>query len=415
MTSLEARILPLHSIRHLAHQGQAGLVAIAISMVVALVLAATTLSGLSFLNAKRSVVTMQSLQTYYTAQAGIQEAIATRMVPGTNYLGLLGSPNAYYTRTGAVYSDPTNAKGIIGYYRFMVVGGDSARQSNGSYYNITDVNPSSGLPWLLETGTIPPSSPFIVISNGISCVTTTGKRLVATDQFVTGKDQTDPSCNPGYQKDEITLVARVHLLQSDANGNTLKDDIDHLRSYKDKSKLRLPASAFVPGYGWTDTNTDLDFNTIWGYKSSNDTKNPVQLTRVVFYNFLTDKIDVSTDINSPTPPDMGAVPKGDVIRLYFNGPIDYRSIDPGMSQTLATCKSTPGNCRIRVVDSGGAPYAGNTIIPLLPSSTQVILLPPLSNTLNAGTPYQIEVDASKLKSFKNETGTSNYVIKFTAQ
>jgi hypothetical protein len=384
-------------------------------MVVALVLAATTLSGLSYLNAKRAIVTMQSLQTYYSAQAGIQEAIATRMVPGDNYLGLAGSANAYYTRTGIIYRDPANNTGKIGYYRFIVVGGDSARKSDGNYYGVNDINSASKRPWLMETSAIPQDSPFMVISNGITCITSTGTKLVAEDKFDTTVP-TSPSCQPGYEKDEITLVARVRMLQTDANGNSLNDNLDHLRTYKDKSKLQLPANAFVPGYGWTNANTDLDFDTIWNYKSSNDNKNPVRLTHVMFYNFLDETIDADMNVTGTTTTIGGTVPKGDVIRLYFNGPIDYRSIDPGMDTSLSTCKADATKCRIRVVDSGsGTPYANNTIIPVLPGSTQVILLPPLSNTLPSGTPYQIEVDGSQLRSFKGQNGSSNYVVKFTTK
>jgi hypothetical protein len=406
--------------RHVACRGQGGLVAIAVSLVVALVLAATTLSGLSYLNAKRSVVTMQSLQTYYAAQAGIQEAIATRMMPGSNYLALAGSPNAYYTRTGKIYQDPSNTnKGVIAYYRFMVVGGDAARQANSNYYGAAATNSNTGTPWLLETDSIPTSSPFIIISNGITCVADTSTRLVVPDQFDTTVP-TSPACKSGYTKDELTLVARAWLQQPGPSGARPKDNIDHLRSYKDNTKLRLPSSAFVPGYGWTDTNTNINFDTVWNYTGSDDVKDPVRLTRVVFYNFTDNTIDVDVPVNGATTTIPGKVPSNDAIRLYFNGPIDYRSIDPTMDRALAGCKANTDTCRVRVVSnppmSGtNHAYTGNTTIPLFPGSTQVILLPPLTNTLPGGTPHDIEVDAKQMSNYMGAKGTINYKVNFTTE
>lgn len=403
-----------------AQPGQGGLVAIAISMVVALVLAATTISGLSYLNAKRSVVTMQSLQTYYAAQAGIQEAIAIRMVPNTNYLTLAGSANAFYTRTGKIYQNPSDtSKGVIGYYRFLVVGGDAARKADGSYYANGDTNVNSGLPWLLEADTIPTSSPFVIISNGITCVANTSEKLVVPDQFNTATP-TAPSCNPGYTKQELTLVARAFLQQPGPATARPMDKVDHLRTYRDKTKLRLPSSAFVPGYGWTDTNTDLNFDTIWNYSGSDDVKNPVRLTRVVFYNFTDNTIDANVPVAGSVTTIPGTIPSNDAIRLYFNGPIDYRTIDPTMDRSLAGCKASADTCRIRVVSnppmSGtNHAYSGNTTLPLFPGSTEVILIPPLVNTLPGGTPHDIEVDARQMASFTGVKGTIDYKVKFTTQ
>jgi hypothetical protein len=405
---------------HRAARGQGGLVAIAVSMVVALVLAATTISGLSYLNAKRSVVTMQSLQTYYAAQAGIQEAIATRMMPGSNYLALYGSPNAYYTRSGKIYQDPSNtAKGVVGYYRFVVVGGDAARQANGNYYNDGDTNPNTGTPWLLENDSIPTTSPFVVMSNGITCVKNASDGLVVADQFDTSTP-TSPTCKAGYTKQELTLVARARLQQPGPSGAKPKDQVDHTRTYKDKTKLRLPSPAFVPGYGWTDTNTDINFDTVWNYSGSDDAKDPVRLTKVVFYNFTDNTIDVDVNVNGANTTVPGKVPSNDAIRLYFNGPVDFRSIDPTMAPTMAGCKADTDTCRIRVVSnppmSGlNHAYTGNTIIPLFLGSTQVILLPPLTNTIPGGTPHDIEVDAKSMMNYTGAKGTINYKVNFTTQ
>ncbi|HEY9744766.1 MAG TPA: hypothetical protein V6C99_00955, partial [Oculatellaceae cyanobacterium] len=165
------------SIRHTnpTANGQGALVAIAVTMLIALVLGATSMTGLMQMNSKRTVVTRQSLQTYYVAQAGIQEALATRMVPRSNALNFMstmpGKAYPYYSASGLVYEDPVNRKKLIGVYRYLIVGGDPSKNGkdpNGNYYSSTDmtVGSSSPKPRLVTFQTSPPDSPFYVISNG---------------------------------------------------------------------------------------------------------------------------------------------------------------------------------------------------------------------------------------------------------
>jgi hypothetical protein len=415
-----------------AAPGQGGLVAIAVSMVVALVLAATTLSGLTYLNANRTVATKLNLQTYYAAQAGIQEALATRMLPRSNYMSLTSSSNAYYTSSGKVYQNPAELNkpestrtGLVAAYRYIVLGGDAAKDSSNNWYASGSTNTFTDIPWLLETDTIPTSSPFIIISHGITCKPLDKRAEVSADALILGSN---PSCKSNFEKDEIVVVARVAMNQPGADNARPADKVDRLKIYKPRKVgavtqpiFKLPSNAFVPGQGWTTTAPELNFHDIWTYTASNTATNPVRLSKVVFYNFTDNTIIRNVDITGSATTIAGTIPSNAAIRLYFNGPIDYRSIDPTNDRSLAGCKADADTCRIRVVSNPpmsptNHAYSGNTMIPLLPGSSQVILLPPLTNTLPGGTPHQIQVDASGIRGpINNATGSTDYTIDFTTQ
>lgn len=414
--------------------GQAGLIAVAVTILVALVIGSTTLSGMSMLSANRTVALKQSLQTYYAAQAGIQEAVASRMVPRSNYLNFnLTNNKEYYSRSGLVFKDPTQvvgtapATGVMAMYRYVVVGGDSARRSDGSYYSSTataDWKNAQDIPRLVANESMPVDSSFIVISNGLSCKSINGKSVVVPDQLVLSPT---PSCkNPSkYALDQITLVAQAKLAQEYSGSAKPMDKVDKLRYYKDPTKLRLPMGAFLPGYGWTGTNQTFDFQKVWAYSSTADTNeahNPLRLEKVVFYNFADNQIFHNQVVTSNVVTVGTKIPAKSVIRLFFSGPIDHRSISPTYNQQLSDCQGAGAStCRIRVMQgtdaggNGGVAYAGNTMIPLFPGGTQVILLPPLTGTITGGVRHTIRVDASRMTSYSGSTGPKDYRIVFTTQ
>ena len=423
----------------LSHQrfapGQGGLLAVAITILIALVIGASTLSGLSMLNATRSVVMKQTLQTYYAAQAGLQEAVATRMVPRSNYLNFdsAAAMPEFYSRSGLIYKDPTTVKsnsatGLMALYRYVVVGGDAARKADGNYYSSSpnaDLNPS-GIQRLIATETMPTDSSFVVISNGMSCISTSGSSLVATDQLQVSPT---PSCkDPSkYKLDEITLVAQVQLTgEYPSGGSKPLDKVTKLRGYKDHTKLRMPLNAFLPGYGWAGTNQDINFQTVWAYSAAgnnNANLNPLKLQRVVFYNFADGQIFADQAVNANQVTVATKIPAKSVIRLYFNGPFDYRSISPlADDRQLSGCQGAgASSCRLRVMQgtdingNNGVAYTGNTLIPLFPGGTQVIMLPPLTGTINGGVRHAIRVDASRMSGYSGTKGPNDYKIIFTTQ
>jgi hypothetical protein len=351
----------------------------------------------------------------------LQEALATRMLPRSNYYNFVAPvapASQYFTRSGRVYQDPVNQTGLVGLYRYIIVGGDAARKADGSYYANTDLNPFSGIPRIISNDSIPDNSPFLVISNGFSCKNSGGG--VAVDQL---NISAVPSCKAGFTLDEITLVARAKLMQEATVGVPVKDRIDQLRTFKNHTAIQLPSGAFVPGYGWRNAGSTIDFDQAWGYSGTAANLTPVALKRVVFYNFVDNTIYASVPItgaNTDVTPTFGTIPANAVIRLYFDGPVDYRSFATTFDRQLADCKTTnPTTCRVRVYSNPSGSntiYGGNTMIPLFPGSTQVILLPPLTGTLSGSTRQRIVLDTNQVRSFSNARGNINtYSILFDTQ
>lgn len=442
--------------------GQAGLMAIAVSIIIALVMAGSTLSNMSSMDAQRNLVDRRSLQAYYVAQAGLQEALATRMLPRSNYLNFVTPPNTpgpvtpYYNNSGLVFQNPANQTGLIGAYRYLIVGGDPSRKADGSYYGIPGGPPfaaggpdvTSGanpIPRLVTFNTNPPASPFIVLSNGITCVrdnNATGadqgvdKFIGSTANITSAKQLTldgnlAAQCQPGYSIQEVTLVAQVSLQQE----NGALDKVDSVRIYKDRSRLTLPANAFVPGQGWvTAANATVNFDNAWGSHSSAIGQDPVHPMRMVFFQFGTNKIYQSVDISGggsitiPNP-----VPADASMMLYFDGPIDYRSIS-GVAwnndatwyydKNLTGCKS--GNsysCMIRLYENITNPwfplYTGLRVVPILPYCTKVLLLAPLGGNLNTGgQSYHMDIGGQtqyQMNSFSFAPAANSATLTFTTQ
>lgn len=401
--------------------GQGGIITVAVVILLALVIGNSSLSELSRINATRTIVSKQSLQTFYAAQAGVQEAYANRILPRSNYYNFANLPTQYYTRSGRVYANPADtSQNLIGLYRYVVVGGDPARQSNGNFYPANNLN-TVGAPRLVSTDMYPPDSPFMVISNGLTCVKKNVKALVGTDQLIFG---VTPSCRDrvNYRLDEVTLVSEVSLAQEHAlNTVQPKDRVKQQKIYKDSSNIHLSSNAFVPGYGWTTPSQRLDFQTIWADQTNTINNHALKLERVVFYNFADNTIYRDVQVNNRALTVVpGSIPSNAVIRLYFNGPFDYKTLSRTQNDTnLTNCKGAQANdCNIRVMQnvrangSGGTVYDSNTMIPLLPNSSQVILLPPLTNNLSSGNRHAIRVDTRRMNTFSNNSGRLNYRIVF---
>lgn len=394
-------------------RGQGSLIAVAIAILLALILISGGLSGLNTMNSNRSVVTKQTLQTYYVAQAGVQEALASRMLPRTNALNFVTAQAPYFNQSGLVYQDPINRQGLLGEYRYFIVGGEGARQSNGSYYPISDRTPD-GIPRLLATQTIPDASPFLVISKGTVCKSAAQKSVVALNRLIPGSN---PQCQTGYVRDELTLVARAHLNRETTGTTPLMDRADQIRVFKDSSRVILPDGASVPGYAsWLGAGSTIDFEQAWA-------NGGVQLNRVVFYNFADNTLYADVPISGASTTVATTIPSKAVIRLYFNDGLDFRSISPTFNRQLTDCAGTgAANCNIRVMQNttvtgtGGTAYGGNTILPLLPQGSQVILLPPLTGQIaGGGVQHAVRVNATRLRSFNGRSGTVDYTINFVTQ
>jgi len=405
-----------------AQAGQGGLIAIAVTVLVALVIMAGSLSSMSNMNATRTVVTKQTLQAFYVGQSGIQEAMATRILPRSNYLNFktpIGAQKPMYAGSGLVYQnpDPINPTGLLGQYRYVVVGGQGTRiPGTGAYYAPGDVNPLQ-VPRLIVTDSIPDTSPFIVMSNASVCKSSTNVSVIQPDALIAGLN---PTCKPGYYLDDITLVAQVRLnREQPSNGTVIMDRAQQLRIFKNRNAIILPAGAQVPGYAaWQPLGSTINFDTVW-------TSGTVKPNHLLVYNFIDNTIYVNTDITG-TSMNIGTIPAKAVLRLYFNEAFDYRSISPTYDTNLTDCgvQATAANCRVRVMQgtdatgNQGTAYLGNTMIPILPDGSQLILLPPVTpadqiqstNNYNA-----IKIDAKFLQTSNSSVGTQNYTIIFKTQ
>jgi hypothetical protein len=425
-----------------AHPGQGALIAIAVTIMIALVLGGTTMSSLMQMNSKRTVITRQSLQTYYVAQAGIQEALATRMLPRSNALNFMNKAtlptgaSPYFPDSGLVYEDPGKQRGLIGVYRYLILGGDPSKNASGNYYNApsgppfslgpdTTNNPSNPKPRLLTFQSSPDESPFYIISNGLTCLANNGQ--VGKDQFIgSAANQaanpqligTQPRCNNGYSLDEITLVTKVQL-ESEKPG--VWDQLNQTwtyrnyvigsnKDYSSPKNIPLPGSTFVPGSGWVNS---VNFTDAWTHSSTSNS--PVKPTQIVFFDFATSQIyhKQTLDTGSTTTiPSTTVIPPKASMMLYFDGPIDYRSLSVNYDRNLDGCKTGVGTCAIQFTDSSNKPYTGMTVVPIMPYLTKVLLLAPIGNNLNNATTYKLVLDQNFISSFSGARLSGKHTIEF---
>jgi type II secretory pathway pseudopilin PulG len=417
-----------------AEVGQGGLIAIAVVLLITLTVGGGLLGSMSQQNAHQAILTAQNAQAYYAAQAGVQEAIATRMLPRSNYLnfdsnidssdGIPYFLKAYYATSGRISLDLSNDNRVIAKYRYMVLGGDSARESKNSYFPETEPNKDD--PYLLSVNKI--FNPFIVVSEGVICHADAqfGKALVNKFEGAGASKLLDAACQAGSRRDQVIVVAQVKLQNPDG---VTADKIVGQHLYKNPQKIKLPAGTFVPGYGWMDANSEINFDTMWrANHQANNTgdKNPLTLKKIVVYNFTENQVIKNCDVNGPTNTSCGPIitniPRQALaFRLYFNGPFDFRSISPRTNlrdNSLQDCKgSNANNCHIRVMPTTGPPprtaYPSNIILPLYPGGTQVIVLPPLK-AYGKNEKFSLEIDTTKMRSFNGERGKVNYSIDFQA-
>ncbi|WP_303673605.1 hypothetical protein [Vampirovibrio chlorellavorus] len=412
-----------------AEAGQGGLIAIAVVLLITLTVGGGLLGSMTQQNANQAILTAQNAQAYYAAQAGVQEAIATRMLPRSNYLnfdsnidpvdGIPYFQKAYFATSGRISLDLNNDNRVIAKYRYMVLGGDSARVSRNQYFSGTVPNKED--PYLLSVNKIP--SPFLVVSEGIICHADAqiGKALVNKFEGMGASKLLDGACAAGARRDQVIVVAQINLQNPDG---VTPDKVVGQQVFKNPQKIKLPAGTFVPGYGWMDANSEINFDTMWrANHQANNTgdKNPLTLKKIVIYNFTENQVIQDCDVTAPNTTSCGAtitnIPKQALaFRLYFNGPFDFRSISPRTNlrdNSLQDCKGANAiNCHVRIMKNNTA-YSSNIVLPLYPGGTQVIVLPPL-RAYSSNEMFTLNVDTTQMRSFNGERGKVDYRIRFRA-
>lgn len=385
----------------------------------------TSLSLFNQQSAQRSLSSKKALQSYFVAMQGVQEALGNRMVPRTNqlnFIGLatpgLGSRDAglpiwpFYPYSGRVFDMPVSggaynpATGVydvavlnnvqpadmFGVYRYIVVGGDSATSGTDGAYN----NPAPPTPNpLIETVTLPGTSPYYILSSGITCINPGG--LAVPGALTINEYPARPTCRAGTTLDETVVVARARIEQPrlladgtpDPMGNMFPDQLLAVDTYRNnqpgasaviclaKNKNQNgnlcaapgPAGqgALVPGVGFVNSaaNPRFNFETAWG------TRNTAAISRVVFYN-TSDKTVIASIAPGDTVPAGTRIPSNATIRLFFTGPVDFRSL---YNYNIQACvDGTPDRCNIQLRDAAGT-LKGINFVPIMPGNTSVVITP----------------------------------------
>jgi hypothetical protein len=418
-----------------ASQGQAAIIAIAITLLVALIVMGGAISNMALFNANRTIAIEKSLETYYIAQAGIREAISSRMIPRTNYLNFVppatrqanGMLNPVYQLSGRVFERPntTPPTNLVGIYRYFILGGDPSRNPDSTDLGNKQYWPTNN-PNLLDNTT---RQPFYVVSRGAVCRERNTKRVMFDSVSYTPAGGT--VCSNNYELDQMTLVAKVDMSNANPGCNGLSC-VETLR-YFNAETFRADRPLYVSFNGATQlagANTDLPFEPIWN--KSNATPGDSAPAAIAFYS-PSDTIPGSWSlIGAPGQTQINNVPTNTIMRLMFNGNIDMRVIGRDSSGTavvsgpqgVAACQADPTLCYFQIwrLRPDGTPdqiYNNIQPIPVVPGSSQVVLFPPadFSSALTSGSQYELRILPS-VPSYDGRpasTGTTPWSIRFTAQ
>jgi hypothetical protein len=450
--------------------GQAALIVTLIICVVILVTVNVSISMLNNQSTKLLITSTKSLQSYYVAMHGIQEAMATRMVPRSNQMNFTNPAAAAYPHSGRVYNNvnfvlgqtPVNTN-LLGIYRYVVVGGDAFRQRLGGAQNINQN--------LLRFASFPDnSSPFYIISNGTTCSEAPigGTRGESAAQPVMnfpfgnlGPIQCPRSNRPNTQlvPEQTTIVARA-LIEREPNPlapppagnqlyNLLPDRIQGLQAYRSlptdpPGRFSLPTDvaqaggAYIPGINRfiTDT-TPLSFEDVWRNTdppriirviSTSRRTNPRNLPpagainldpigSIQFIEQFNNPNNVSNNITLNNP-----VPVGSTLIIAFDRPFEFRSIfNPnfnipiclGIRNGSPRPNGNPNDCSLSVIANGDAanPLPVN-FSPVLPGSSVLVIVPSLRPGAVRGTALPHSLIINNLRNYSGVNVSAQAVINF---
>lgn len=437
-------------------------------------------------------------QSYLLAKSGLDVALATRLVPRSNQLNYItrfpgnGVPlaqvstgsldngknakfgnnvypqlswfdnesriYAFYQNAGYVTTDMTDPNSpVFGVFRYMVLGGDPARKAtDGSYYNVNvagDFNPAlKGQPYsqLIENEYFrTDSTPFVVVSDGLTCVRAIGDKAEGTVQpgaiqLNAADPLARPTCPAGLVLDETIMVmpltmevmdpvslndvnnpqrvampdrtASVQLFKGTnqitvINGEALQGGFFRMPENFDSNAMRL----FVPGYpALQASGANVNFQKMWAASSFT----PPRLSAMVFFDSATRQVigkpvvfcpssladcpagfsnnstrivtggnkNVLVNLDPVTNPAGGfPVTSTASIKLFYDGPIDYRSpYNYYINGTFNNPAGTPVNCsidkqlcKIHMTDGTGnnLDLRDFNFLTLFPSNTQILISP----------------------------------------
>lgn len=390
-----------------AAKGQAMLIMVGISLLVFLVTVGLSLGTLHFQQGQLNLSEAVAMQLRMVAQSGIQEALATRFVPRSNRLNFssLNLPTNLSPDDQPIYRDSgriMNNGNLVGLYRYVVLGGDAARDAtNGNFQN--------GDPVQLTVNSSAVEQPFVVVSQGAMCIDDLGNLL--PDTLIIQNFQ--PACRTG-QLSRMTLMSSATLNQSGPNGGDL---VNQFELVENPANVALPTSVMTP---WGELTNRIDFERVW--TATESTAQPLFL---ITYP-IGDTTQVSPLVNITSnqftlPFRVGA---DHAIRLFFRGEYDYRSL---YNFNPTQCVESPSTCTVRIEerDDQWSPivdpitkqprvYNAGSLIPILPGSTQMVIFPPATtqNTLEPNKNYALMMDAN-FQDSRGQALTNNIEIRFT--
>ncbi|MBY0405912.1 MAG: hypothetical protein K2X66_18560, partial [Cyanobacteria bacterium] len=409
-------------------------------------------------------------QAYYVALNGINEAIATRMLPRSNQLSFVGTLNGanqtqtvkegppgapaflpfgpaqnsiypVFPQSGRVYNNPINRTGLVGLYRYIVVGGDPAISSRGQNY-ITDNN----LAQMVENEFArQDTTPYTIISNGFTCLRN-GVAVPNSINIPQGYPggYNPPTCAAGSTPNMVTLVKSTQLdvRRFTSPVRMAEDDIASSTQIFNGATFNIPTDeggfpqfTFVPGYGFVgnaaNIGQNLNFERVW-----NPTLNPrlqgTRLNRILIYLSATRQPVaqvvlpgnvpgqpgntagefITYDLNTGAPttrpnicfpavgpqagqfspaitctinPAILRLPNNASFKLMFDGPLDYRS---AYNYSMQSCLNDRRLCKVRLSAPNFATVPARNefldfnFLTLFPASTQLLVTPtfrPVSN------------------------------------
>ena len=437
-----------------ASLGQAGMIMVSMIMVVFVMAVGLSLSQMSQKGAERTVVTKRSLQSYYVAMAGVQQALANRMYPASNYLswnpvGGLTSMDPYPSTavpapptdpvSGEVFQNPAapSAATRVGVFQYFVLGGyqevDAANSAgaNFAFWPNGTLN-AVGAPVKSAMTGVPPGDGgrFLIVSRAVTCRGAGANTVLGAinpNKLAAPGDPAFgfriPTCAAGTQPDVMTMLVVAQVQADDGTA----DQIVSIRAYPRDTALPLPIRAFIPGAGWLNAGANINFDPVYAF-GGGILNNPATPSHVVFYNFTTNAIQCAKTFNAaaitilPGDCEPGeTINNRSVIKLFFKGPIDHRSIDRLSDFQLTNCRANPADCNIQMaVDTNPGvpvvwgPVTGYSFIYQPPYINQMIFLPNLSALPGANTLHQLQINTNAMRGWSGASGGGgSYTVNFT--
>lgn len=426
-----------HPFKAQAHRGSV-LMALVVVGLLCFVALGLSLSETFKFNIWSTVQKVDSMEAFNVANAGVNEALATIMVPRNNRLNFMGdATEAMFSNSGRMYTDNVHQTGLIGIYRYMVLGGDPARDPNSGQYMGTESS---------QFLNMYSKQRYFVVSRGTVCQDTNGKIL--SDAF--NLSSLIPTCTRGTDRN-VSLVSEVDMTAFAAgltgmaasgklggSESGTRNGVKVFRIFNADDPVRLSKPAFVPGLSGSERTpvTQFDFDTAWVHS----TPSASAPTFLATYNFISRTGGSSGGTSSGgssgggitsggtsggkggtssplTPinvlvnalpdarletyacPGGVAMPGTGVMRLFFRQSIDPRTL---YRDTPQDCLKGTSTCRIRVRENIGGAWvnAKFNVTPLYPSLSQVLIFV----TSKGGAGYELSVDggANGVKDFSGE-------------